>query len=153
MFRNLLVAVSNFPSIFPMYQAFLRKDYLTTGIISFVAGASFLSHLVENHKHGMPGIGFSKKISYFLNRLDVIGCFLVGSRFMYMYCQKYGVSFDVINQNKLAFFICSLPRIFWQGSEYDKYNPNLRNTYIILHSIWHLSIFTSMNYVLTNFLY
>jgi len=153
MISNLIVALSNFPCIYPISRSILQKDYLTTSIISFVASASFFSHLVENHKHGMPGIGFSKKISYFLNRIDVLGCLLVSLRFSQLYYLKYGLSVDVILKNKLSFMMLCLPFIFLRISEYDKYNPKLKNIYIITHSIWHMTIFRTMEIFLSKYLY
>ena len=153
MFENLLVAFSNFPSIFPIYRSLTKGDYLTTAAITFVASASFLSHLVENHKHGMPGIGFSTTVSYFLNRLDVLGCLLAGSRFAYVYYRRYGLSANIISANKLTFFAFCIPFALLRISEFDKYNAGLKNTYIITHSIWHMMIFMAMDKFLSMFIY
>ncbi len=54
---NLLVAVTNFPAIYAIILAINKHDILTALVITYIASASFLSHLVENHKHGMYGIG------------------------------------------------------------------------------------------------
>lgn len=153
MLANLLVAVSNIPCLYPIYVAMTNKDYLTTAALTFVSGASFTSHLVENHKHGMPGIGFSKTVSYYLNRLDVLGCILVSSRLAYLYWQNHGLNFNLIINNKLTFAIYLLPIIFLRISEYDKYNAALRNRYIITHCIWHISVFTMIGRFLKNFIY
>lgn len=72
MWENLIVAVSNFPAIYPIITCYQNQDYITLITIGFVAIASLLSHVVENHKHGMPGIGVSNQISYLLNRFDVL---------------------------------------------------------------------------------
>src|SRR3989304_7064998 len=93
MLLNLFVALSNFTCVYPIYTSFKSHDYITTMIISFVSLFSFLSHLFENHKHGMKGIIKSKKISYILNRLDVLGCIFVIIRFGYLYYIKYGLNF------------------------------------------------------------
>jgi hypothetical protein len=153
MFENLLVAFSNVPAIYSIYNSFTMADYLTCGAISFVAGASFVSHLVENHKHGMPGIGFSQKTSYYLNRMDVLGCALVGTRFLYLYYSKYGLSLNVLLNNKLTFANFAFSFIFLRISEYDKYNPKLKKLYITTHCIWHVVVFSSMNYFLLKFIY
>jgi hypothetical protein len=153
MTENLLVAFSNFPCVYPISQSYDKGDYLTTSVIAFVSIASFVSHLIENHKHGMPGIGFSKKVSYYSNRLDVLGCVLAGSRFAYLYYAKYGLPIDIILANKLTFLLLTGPVILLKISEYDKYNPKLKYRYIITHSIWHMSIFMAMNYFLSTFIY
>lgn len=153
MIQNLIVALSNFPAIFPLYQTIKKNDYLTFGVISFVTTGSFLSHLVENHKHGMPGIGFSKEVSYLLNRMDVLGCLLVGCRFGYLYFDKYGFDYNLIIKAKFFSGLVIMSFLMLQISEYDKYNPRLRNRYIVTHSIWYIGIFTTMNYLLKRFIY
>ena len=94
--ENFIVAISNFPAILPIYTSIINNDLTTTVAILFVALASFFSHIVENHKHGMPGIGYSMQTSYFLNRLDVLGCFFVVLRLSYIFYEKYGISFAPI---------------------------------------------------------
>ena len=153
MILNIIVAFSNIPCIYPILLSLKNRDHITTIAITYVAAASFLSHLVENHKHGMPGIGFSKQTSYMLNRLDVAGCFIMAFRIGYIYFSKYGFSFDTINKNKFTFMLYFLPFILMRISEYDKYNPNLRSMYIITHSIWHISIFSTIHHFLKNFIY
>ncbi len=91
--ENLFVAISNLPAVLPIATSYLRKDHVTTCCITFVAIASAISHLVENHKHGMPGIGFSKNASYILNRIDVAACVVALSRMSYIYYVKNGFSF------------------------------------------------------------
>ncbi len=49
--ENLLVALSNYLSIYHIYTSFKNEDYLTIMCIFRFALFSFLSHLVENHKH------------------------------------------------------------------------------------------------------
>jgi len=73
---------------------------------------------------------------------------LVSIRFLQLYYFKYGWSMKIIYMNKLIFLLMGLPI-----SEYDKYNPKLKNRYIIFHSIWHMTIFVSMNTFLSKFIY
>ena len=153
MLSNFIVAVSNFPAVYPIYLSFANKDYLTASSICFVAAASFISHLAENHKHGMSGIGFSRRTSYILNRFDVIGCFIVAARFSYIYYAKYGFFFDIVFKNKFAFVAYCLPFALLMISECDKYNPALKKTYIVAHSTWHIAIFTVIGSFLKNFIY
>ena len=58
--ENLLVSLTNLTCLLPLYTTIINKDYYTFMSILFVSLASVISHLVENHKHGMPGyIGYS----------------------------------------------------------------------------------------------
>src|SRR5437868_10107233 len=86
---NVLVAITNFPIIFTILMTIKNKDHLTTCILIFLGLSSFISHLFENHKHGMYGFGVSPKISYILNRFDVIGVWSISLRLSYLYFNKY----------------------------------------------------------------
>lgn len=137
----------------PIYTAIINNDYLSATAIGYVATASLISHLIENHKHGMVGIGLSQKTSYFLNRLDVLGCLLAGIRLLYIYYDKYGFNTTIIMQNKVQLLCYLLPLLPLCISEYDKYNPKLKIMYIITHAIWHISIFLIINSFLKQFIY
>lgn len=91
MWENLLVALSNVLCYYPIRTALQNSDYLTASSIIFVSVFSVVSHLVENHKHGMTGIWLSKEVSYFLNRLDVLSCFIVIIRFGYLFYSKFSI--------------------------------------------------------------
>lgn len=156
MIANILVAGSNVFGLCPIMRSYQRQDYITTGAIGFVTGASFLSHLIENHKHGMPGLacfGFSTNTSYFLNRLDILGCILVSCRLGYLYLKKHSLSLRPILNSKYlligSLFALSLNLI----SEYDKYNINLKGMYIMTHICWHTSIFLIIDKFLQNIIY
>jgi hypothetical protein len=133
MLANIIVAISNFPSVYQILISNNKKDYLTTPCIGFVAVFSFLSHLVENHKHGMNGIGLSTNFSYILNRFDVLGCFLVTARFLYIYLLRYGLSFNVFVAHKKILIYAIISLILNVISEFDKYNPTLKSLYLIIH--------------------
>jgi hypothetical protein len=146
--ENLIVAFTNITVILPIITALQNKDHLTAVIIGFTGIASFISHLFENHKHNMPGIyPVSKKCSYILNRFDVFGVFLIGLRFAYMYYQKYNMTLNMEILPYLSVIALNLL------SEYDKYNPALKTRYIVLHSLWHLSAFYSIDCVLKKIFY
>lgn len=148
MLANIFVAVTNFPVVFPVITACGHGDVVTACVITYVGLASFISHLAENHKHGMAGIGFSREISYFLNRLDVLGCVLTVMRLGYLYYMRYGVG--IMDSRMLILFV---PIVFLQISEYDKYNPALKNVYILYHSIWHITVYMSIDVFLRDFIY
>src|SRR5665648_393423 len=93
---NLITAITNAPCIYPIYLSYAKSDYITTSILSFVSVASIVSHLAENHKHGMPGLfNISTNTSYILNRLDVFGAIMTGMRITYLYYQKFGLNVNV----------------------------------------------------------
>ena len=141
--ENVLLAISNWVIYMPMYKSYYADDYLTTLCLLFVGSMSFLSHLVENHKHGMPGIGFSRKMSYILNRCDVIACIFTLARFGYL---SYFVSL-----NKEIYFNALLALICMIISEYDKYNIKLKSRYVYFHIMWHTLIFYSMDMFLEQY--
>lgn len=150
---NVIVAISNFPCIYTIYQSYQNNDYLTTLSILSVSIVSFLSHLIENHKHGMSGIGFSKRASIFLNDLDVHLCILLAARLLNLYVNLYDFSIDIVIDNTLFFSMFILAFVFMCISEYDKYNPNLKRIYIVTHCIWHMTIFTLVGMYLNYFIY
>jgi hypothetical protein len=151
--ENSLVALSNFGCLWPLSLSFRERDYWTFLSIGFVSMASFVSHLIENHKHGMPGIGFSKKISYIWNRIDIAGCGIIITRLIQLYVSKYGVTvYPLYNQKNILMypiigFICMCI------SEYDKFNPALKTRYIFFHCLWHGLIFHSMHQYLRIIIY
>lgn len=151
--ENLVVALSNLPAIYPIRYALNHGDYKTAAVVSFVASCSFFSHLVENHKHGMPGIGFNKTFSYYANRLDVLACIVTTSRFLCLYYTRYGMNIPMLFRHKKFLTLCLLPFIFLRMSEYDKYNPKLKHFYMLAHTIWHVSIFYTMKLFMQRFLY
>ena len=142
---NLIVAFSNLMAFVPMYTCYKSHDYITTLCISYVFIASFISHLFESHKHGMIGFNTSKDISFILNRFDVMGVFLVIGRFIYLYYLHYGFNMNKLTKNKLLLFLT----IFAFGlnfiSEHDK-SSKTKNFFILAHSIWHIMIFTIINF-------
>lgn len=153
MWRNFVVAASNFTCIYPITKAVANGDYVTAAAISFVSAASIISHLVENHKHGMPGIGLSKRVSYILNRFDVLGCGLVTCRLGYLYLSKYGLSLSVFSGNRLLLLGAGMAFLFLRVSEHDKYNAKLRNIYMVTHCVWHLAIFKIIGWFLMKIIY
>lgn len=154
MFANLLVAISNINCIFPLALSFQHKDFYTFLSLLFVSTASFVSHLVENHKHGMLGLPFiSQQTSYIWNRFDVLGCIIVFTRFLYLYYGRHGCNLEILLHNRLLVIgLMGLGLILFI-SEYDKYNANLKVLYIITHCIWHLGIFLWLELFLKRIVY
>jgi hypothetical protein len=142
--ENLLVAVTNLPVILPLLVTWNNNDFLSFFVIAFVGFFSFVSHLVENHKHGMPGFfSVSTSTSYLLNRFDVLGVYMTLGRFLYLYSLKFGFSTEFITKHYIL--IGALTGSFMLNiiSEYDK-SYETKMLFIITHSIWHISIFIIM---------
>lgn len=145
--ENVFVALSNFPVVVPLKTCLVRGDTTTALTIGFVGLASFVSHLFENHKHGMPGLGVSPRTSYYLNRLDVLGCILTVCRFAYVYYHNYGGPIKGVDV-----FYLTLAFVALRISEYDKYNAGLKWRYVWTHSLWHVSIFLLMDRFLRTYM-
>ncbi len=142
--ENVIVASSNVFGILPVITCFKHVDFLTGSVIGLTVGASTISHLVECHKHCMNGIGYSREVSSYWNRLDVFFAHASAIRIGYLMFKK---------GNKIPSYIL----IMLLGSlglnlisEYDKYNCDIKTRYIILHSLWHISIFNIINGILKN---
>lgn len=147
MIENIIVAITNITALLPIITTWNRGDYVTMSCIVFVAIASFISHLFENHKHGMPGLmsTISPRVSYLLNRFDVFGVTLTALRFFWLIVHHCDVYWFVQHASLLVLLcLCSGLNVY---SEYDKYNPDLKTGYIITHSMWHLSIFVLLHYL------
>lgn len=132
--ENIIVSMTNLSAIGPIVLSFMYSDYWTMFTILFVAIFSFLSHLVQNHKHCMPGIGFSQNISRKLNEIDIFGCVFVIIRFEILLQHKYILNYAYI----LTLLILILINFY---SESDKINQSFKIKYIVSHSIWHIGIF------------
>ncbi len=144
--ENILVAGSNFGAIKVIQSTLLNDDYITYIVVSYVAVASFISHLFENHKHGMPGWYLSPEVSYLLELLGVTGVILTVTRFCYLYYINYGLTVDVLKPHLNEICVGVFGIFFNLLSEHDKYNKELKAVYIISHMLWHMIIFEVMNY-------
>jgi len=155
--ENLWVALTNVPAFYPIHTTIQHNDVITAWCLMFVTLFSFSSHLVENHKHGMPGIGFSKTTSWALNRLDVLGCILVFLRVAYLCWQHHTQTPWLLVQQLLADWTFLVQIAISLGlsriSEYDHYNPKLKRFYIVTHSLWHISIFFLIDKFLVKYIY
>lgn len=152
--ENIIVAVSNIPALLSISLSLEHNDYITAFSILFVFIGSVVSHLLENHKHGMPGIlNVSPTTCYLWCKVDVSGCLIVGSRFIYLLYSKNCIDIFYNNQYMIYWLITALS--FNLISEYDKYNSNRKYIYIPCHIMWHINIFMLMykglNIIYTNY--
>ncbi len=140
--ENIIVASSNLFGISPLITSFRHGDYLTGVTLGLAISTSSISHLIECRKHGMPGIGYSRKTSYLWNRVDIVTSVILMVRLNYLiFIHKPKIS-NII----LSLLITSIGLNL--ASEYDKYNPRLKLRYIILQSSWHITIFTAIKVLL-----
>lgn len=148
--ENWVVALSNLVAIYPLLISY--GDTWTFLCLLNVSLASFISHLFECHKHGMPGNGLSPRTSYLLNRWDVAGCILFTARFVQIYVYTYGIDAWplFINYRWTCMVMACIGFLCLRISEYDKYNPNLKETYIMFHVLWHVTIFQCIGYYMDN---
>ena len=90
MIENIIVSFTNFAAFLPILTAAKQGDDITSFTLIFAFSTSFFFHLIENHKHGMPGIGFSRFTSKFWNNMDLISVFFVVYIMSSLYYHKYG---------------------------------------------------------------
>lgn len=137
--ENICIAFTNIASLPVIMKSMHEKDEITKNILIFVSLSSFVSHLIEKHKHGMTSFSFiTNDMSYFMNRMDVLGCFMTIIRFILLFYKKYG-----LNVNKAIdypYYLLPICFCFNILSEFDK-TQSTKKIYIICHSIWHLSVF------------
>lgn len=134
---NTFVAVSNITCMHPLMTSYRARDYITFLCLLFVSSASFVSHLFENHKHGMVGHpDVSQYASWVMNRFDVAGCVITTIRLLYLGINMYGgVIYGLKNIQYLG-----LALVIKIISEYDKTAAS-QSIYVMYHSIWHMLIF------------
>jgi hypothetical protein len=133
---NCWMAFTNMIAFFPLLQS--RNDKWTFIAIGFAAGASFTSHLFQSHKHGMVGFNCNPKISYILDCIDIFCAILLIVRIFYI------LQWSILIQFIMPISICGL---FNLVSEYDKSEKSKR-FFLLTHSIWHISIFTMIHFLL-----
>lgn len=138
---NLITAFTNITAFFPLYRSCVHKDFITFGAISFVAVFSFISHLYENHKHGMGLKEHSKVVSYYLSKLDVLGAWIVVFRLLPM-------AFAVYDRVGITYYVfAGITGFFGAISEYD-ITEETRTKYLIFHGLWHLGSFVAIDQLL-----
>ncbi len=146
---NIITAGTNLISIFPYMTSIHNNDYMTAYLIFAAAFASFFSHLFESHKHGMYGFNCSITTSKILNKIDIIAALALISRvgfLIYPCLCDTNIPYFV----KLSLFSGTIMWLFLMVSESD-YSSKTQLRYLICHNIWHIGIFTTLNYFLVNY--
>lgn len=135
---NVVTACTNLVAIWPIRNLIRKQDELTASLLIFAAWASFVSHLLESHKHGSIGFGFPKPWSLRLNYLDRLGCALLIPRVTYIALTQ------MRNKNLCLFLGCaSLCFVANKISEAD-HSPLTQTRYLLFHNFWHAGIFATL---------
>lgn len=137
MHPNTFLAATNIVAALPLFAAADREDWYTVAAFSFVTTFSVLSHYFECHKHCMPGHGASVRVSYALNRLDVLGLFAVlgrAARIVWL------AGLSPFGQDQLFLLVGALAFALLRMSENAARinDMSFRDDYIRLHSAWHV---------------
>jgi hypothetical protein len=144
-FLNFINGISNFPVIPLIASCMEHGDYLTAWIVTNAGLASMISHFAENHKHNLPGIlNLTPRHSYVLNRIDVFWAIVTATRFLYILYSNHGLT---LVQERPVFstllVVSLLLNIISERIPFVANNPVL---FTIVHSAWHVSIFTLLRY-------
>ncbi len=134
---NIINAFSNIAVVYPLGIAYKQNDDLTTACIAIVGIFSFYSHLFASHKHDQIGFGCSEKHSLLLNQLDVLGCFVLSFRFLYLFKK-----FDLKLFSRLL--VCIFLNILSEKFTISRFQ------YCFVHSCWHICIFHWMGLFLNH---
>ncbi len=151
---NLLLALSNVVALLPLYLVHQQHDLITLHCVMFVSSMSFISHLLENHKHAMTGInGISSSVSYWFNRLDVLGCIIMTLRLTYMYLVTNGFQVHEYLMNPEIWLLILNSFVVLRLSEYDQLNSEIRTQYVVTHIVWHINAYVMTYFLLLNTVY
>lgn len=146
---NIITALTNIFAILPYAVASYYGDDITCTFIALAAISSSISHLFMSHKHGLPGFGFYYESSKILDLIDVICTTLLVMRILHILhphlLQLQNEYFFMTSL--LSAFICY---IFGCISRLDT-SFSTRKRYVICHNIWHVGIFTTLWYFLSNY--
>jgi len=149
---NLILAITNFTSVFPFALSLKFGDWLTAGVIFSVNMASVVSHLAERF-FGLDGIlNVSQNAWIQLNNVDRVCAWTTGLRFGYLYYQKHGLSLNPVKKHPWDFVLMLIPFIFGGISILAKYS-GYEHIYVFTHAIWHIGIYLSMYHFLNTFVY
>ena len=141
MLENIVVAITNLVGLLGLHLCQTRREYraLLMAVLS-----STVYHLVEHHKHGMPGVSnihllacLSNPIFHqiFLNldRICAIYCFYVFFRWEALYHPYIVLELTL-----------GLAMMFMAENVFTGTDVNSRMLYVITHSVWHLTAYLTL---------
>lgn len=129
--ENIIVAASNLYAILPIAYNYQHNHLFNAFILTCAMAASIAYHLIETHKHNMPGMPIFRSYewhNFFINidRFFAFACIFI--------------LFDINNILKFNGFILVallhsyLSEVYFRSND-DKYK------YILTHIIWHIMAF------------
>lgn len=137
MLENIFMALTNLVGLLVIKEARTTRDQMT---IILPMCASFVYHLIEHHKHGMPGMPF-------LNDYDSHQVFLNLDRIFSFVSVCYFFQFSLLtNSEILITFGFGLFMMWLSECVYVKSKHQLE--YMITHSAWHLLAYRTLHLVL-----
>lgn len=140
MIIHLTLVFSNLLGLLPLTRAYYKSSIIDVVLIPIVMGFSFLMHISET-KHRLNPY-FLKNFSQLLLNMDRIMSYTCGSYYTYRFILLDRSNQEIILPVFLLGAVCS--RI--GEMKFDSLVFNYFY-YPILHSIWHFSIYFSLNYI------
>lgn len=138
---NIVTAMTNAEAIYPLYVCYKAGDPSMAYLVAVAATASLVSHLFENHKHGMEGFGFSRRISIATNVVDILASLILIGTVGKMAWNLY-LKGDSLFLAKI--FACyGVCNVFLLLNESD-YSASTQRRYLVCHNIWHIGVFTTL---------
>jgi len=126
---NLILSFTNINAIFAIYNYYYCQKYIQMLSITSIMIISIFYHLIEHHKHNMPGIGI-------LNSKFYHNIFLNLDRLFSVIAIITCYDPIIFSLDYILFIIIALISMFIA--------ENIAKTvpvYVLTHSIWHLSVF------------
>jgi hypothetical protein len=142
--ENWIAALTNFAAIYPIWITASKGDIISSLFLIHMVVASFVYHLFECHKHGMPGNGLSPRTSYLLNRWNDLACLLTWLLVIQLYSLYYGKRWMPILSQWIPCSSLAIGLILFRIAEHDKYNPELKTRYIVCRCAWLVADFISI---------
>jgi hypothetical protein len=125
---NVVVAVTNIASFYPLSICYNQDDYATAICIIFAATSSFVSHLFMSHKHDMVGFGINTNESQLLDDIDIFSVLLLMIR--------------LLGLCRIEFIPLFCPDLILLAMlNIMSEQTNNKCLYIIFHCLWHMAAF------------
>ncbi len=138
--ENVILALTNFSAVFAIHAYALRGDYLRAAAIFFAAAASFVYHLIECHKHAMPGIGCCTTKRDHILSINIARFFA----FVAVFVCGWNAHFHELFATNYMYIILAIIGITMSEQVSDYFEPpTQRWIHVIFHSLWHISVFTT----------
>ena len=127
--ENVLVAFSNLYALLPIYRAIRISNWLTAIILTGAMVSSIVYHLLECHKHQMPGLWFGRSEFIYHLTINIDRLFALLSVYIF-----YDPTM-LWNHRYLAGIALASMTISETIYRYEK------RPYIFFHIIWHILAF------------